>query len=306
MKSVLKPGYEFDRLLVLDIEGNYLILSAKYSLINSAQQLPSELSQIHPNSVVHGYICNLIETGYFVSFLGRLTGFSPGHKAMDDHKTDLSETYFIGQSVRSNVLDVNSETGRITLSLKQLSCSSTDSSFIQEYFMLEEKIATLQLLDSEESKSNWLEGFTLGTVVEGKVQEVKDIGVVISFEQCNDVFGFITHYQLGGTVVETGSGIHAVVLDVAKAEHLLDLSMKEEFTNKLKENSNKKSHKKKRKSEALDDLEVHQTVNAVVEIVKENYLVLSIPKYNYAVGYASISDYNTQKVLQKQFLNGQG
>ncbi|TQD85713.1 hypothetical protein C1H46_028765 [Malus baccata] len=249
-----------------------------------------------------GYICNLIETGYFVRFLGRLTGFSPRHKAMDDHKTDLSETYFIGQSVRSNV---NSETGRITLSLKQLSCSSTDSSFIQEYFMFEEKIATLQLLDSEESKSNWLEGFTLGTVVEGKVQEVKDIGVVISFEQYNDVFGFITHYQLGVTVVETGSSIHAVVLDVAKAEHLVDLSMKEEFTNKLKENSNKKSHKKKRKSEALDDLEVHQTVNAVVEMVKENYLVLSIPKYNYAVGYASISDYNTQKVLQKQFLNGQ-
>ncbi|CAN6577203.1 unnamed protein product [Malus baccata var. baccata] len=305
MRSVLKPGYEFDQLLVLDIEGNNLILSAKYSLINSLQQLPSELSQVHPNSLVHGYICNLIETGCFVRFLGRLTGFSPRHKAMDDPKADLSETYFIGQSVRSNILNVSSESGRITLSLKQSSCSSTDVSFIQEYFMLEEKIATLQLLNSKESKSNWSEGFTIGSVVEGKVQEVKDVGVVVSFEKYNDVFGFITHYQLGGTVVEKGSSVHAVVLDVAKAEHLVDLSMKQEFTNKFKESSDKKSHKKKRKSEALDDLEVHQTVNAIVEIVKENFLVLSIPKYNYAVGYASISDYNTQKVPQKQFLNGQ-
>lgn len=57
------------------------------------------------------------------------------------------------------------------------------------------QIATLQLLDSKESKSNWSEGFTIGSVVEGKVQEVKDVGVVVSFEKYNDVFGFITHYQ---------------------------------------------------------------------------------------------------------------
>lgn len=35
---------------------------------------------------------------------------------------------------------VNSETGRITLSLKQSCCSSTDASFMQEYFLLEEKV----------------------------------------------------------------------------------------------------------------------------------------------------------------------
>lgn len=306
MKSVLKPGFEFDQLLVLDTEGNNLILSAKHSLINSAPKLPSEVGQVHPNSVVHGYICNLIETGCFVRFLGRLTGFSPRHKAMDDHKGDLSEAYYVGQSVRSNILDVNSETGRITLSLKQSSCSSTDASFIQEYFISEEKIAKLQVLDSKESRSNWSEGFSIGSVVEGKVEEAKDIGVVVSFEKYNDVFGFITHYQLAGTIVETGSIIQAVVLDVAKAEHLVDLSLKPEFVNNLKQESSKsQTRTKKRRREASDDLEVYETVNAVVEIVKENYLVLSIPKYNYAVGYASIFDYNTQKFPQKQFVNGQ-
>lgn len=88
---------------------------------------------------------------------------------MDDYKGDLSEAYYIGQSVRSTILDVsellfntaifelelikhisnciselfsqvNSETGRITLSLKQSSCSSTDASFIQEYFVSEDKV----------------------------------------------------------------------------------------------------------------------------------------------------------------------
>ncbi|TYJ18682.1 hypothetical protein E1A91_A09G140100v1 [Gossypium mustelinum] len=306
LKSILKPGYKFDQLLVLDIEGNNIVLSAKFSLISSAEQLPSDISQIRPNTVVHGYVCNLIETGCFVRFLGRLTGFSPRSKAMDDHKADLSGAFYIGQSVRCNIVDVNSETARITLSLKQSCCSSTDATFIQEYFILEEKIARLQSLGSDGSELKWIEGFNIGSVIEAKIGEAKDIGVVVSFDKYNDVLGFITHSQLGGLSLETGSVVQAAVLDVDKAERLVDLSLKPEFVEKSQEGSSKSQpHKKKRKREASKALELHQTVNAVVEIVKEHYLVIAIPEYNHAIGYASIADYNTQKLPQKQFLNGQ-
>lgn len=306
MKSVIKPGYEFDQLLVLDNESSNLLLSAKYSLINSAQQLPSDASHIHPNSVVHGYVCNIIETGCFVRFLGRLTGFAPRSKAVDGQRADLSKTYYVGQSVRSNILDVNSETGRITLSLKQSCCSSTDASFMQEHFLLEEKIAMLQSSKHNGSELKWVEGFIIGSVIEGKVHESNDFGVVVSFEEHSDVYGFITHHQLAGATVESGSVIQAAILDVAKAERLVDLSLKTVFIDRFREaNSNRQAQKKKRKREASKDLEVHQTVNAIVEIVKENYLVLSLPEYNYSIGYASVSDYNTQKFPQKQFLNGQ-
>lgn len=306
MKSVIKPGYEFDQLLVLDNDSSNLLLSAKYSLINSAQQLPSDASHIHSNSVVHGYVCNIIENGCFVRFLGRLTGFAPRSKAVDDQRADLSKTFYVGQSVRSNILDVNSETGRITLTLKQSCCSSTDASFMQEYFLLEEKIAMLQSSDSNGSELKWVEGFTVGSVIEGKIHESNDFGVVVSFEKHGDVYGFITHHQLGGATVETGSVIQAAILDVAKAERLVDLSLKTVFIDRFsEESSSRRAQKQKRKREASKDLEVHQTVNAIVEIVKENYLVLSLPEYNSSIGYASVSDYNTQKFPQKQFLNGQ-
>ncbi|KDP21906.1 hypothetical protein JCGZ_03044 [Jatropha curcas] len=304
LKSIVKPGYEFDQLLVLDIESNNLIFSAKYSLINSAHQLPSELNQIHPQSVVHGYICNLIESGCFVRFLGRLTGFSPRSKAMDDPRAQLAEAFYIGQSVRSNIIDVSSETNRITLSLKQSNCSSSDASFLQGYFCLEDKIAELQSLDSK-GPDLWVEGFNIGSVIEAKVRESKEVGVVVSFEKYNDVLGFIAHHQLGGMKVETGSTVRAAVIDVAKRDHLVDLSLKPEFLDKsIDKGSTNQTHKKKRKLESRS-LGVHQTVKAVVEIVKENYLVLSIPEHNYAIGYASVLDYNTQKLLPKQYLNGQ-
>lgn len=38
---------------------------------------------------------------------------------------------------------VSKETGRITLSLKQTSCSSTDASFIHDYFLMEGKVQTI-------------------------------------------------------------------------------------------------------------------------------------------------------------------
>ncbi|KAE9590105.1 putative ribosomal protein S1 [Lupinus albus] len=306
MKSKLKPKYNFDQLLVLDIKGNNLILSAKASLIKYAEHIPADISQMQPNSVVHGYICNLIETGCFVRFLGQLTGFASRKMAVDDQKSNILDAYYVGQSVRSNVSNISSETGRVTLSLKQTSCSSTDASFIQDYFLMDEKIAKLEYLGSGASDLKWDEGFNIGTVVKGKVADVKDVGVVISFEKYNDVIGFITNYQLAGTTVEKGSVVEALVLDIVKAEPLVDLTLKPDFLNRCKERSSKsQSKKKKRRRDALKDLVLHQTVNAVVEIVKENYLVLSIPENNYTIGYASISDYNTQVLHRKQFQNGQ-
>ncbi|KAI5396242.1 hypothetical protein KIW84_062447 [Lathyrus oleraceus] len=245
MKSVLKPGYNFDQLLVIDFKGNNMILSAKSSLIKYAQQIPADISQMHPNSVVHGYICNIIETGCFVRFLGQLTGFSPRNKAADDQKTNILEAYFIGQSVCCNVANINGETGRVTVSLKQTSCSSADASFINEYFLMDEKIAKLQYKSPSESDLKWDEKFNIGTVTEGRVEEIKDVGIVVCFEKYNDVFGFITNYQLGGTVVEKGSLVEAFVLDFAKAERLVDLTLKPEFIDISRERSSMSHTKKK-------------------------------------------------------------
>lgn len=305
MKSVLKPGYKFEKLLVLDVENKNLILTAKYSLVNATQQLPADVSQVYPHSVVHGYICNIIDTGCFVRFIGRLTGFAPKNKAVDDQRFDLSEVFYVGQSVRSNILEVKSETSRITLSLKQSLCSSTDASFIKEYFLLEEKIAELHYSDSKSNSLKWVKEFPIGNVIEGTVHETKESGVIISFQKYNDVFGFITHHQLGGSNVDIGSSVKATILDVSKMDRLVDLSLKPELVNRSMETSSSKTPKKMRKRSAYKDLEVNQTVNAVVEVVKENYLVLSIPDAKFALGYASLNDYNTQAFQQKQFVSGQ-
>jgi len=42
-------------------------------------------------------------------------------------------------------LQVNAETARVKLALQQSMCSSTDSSFIQGYFLLDQKVVIKQL-----------------------------------------------------------------------------------------------------------------------------------------------------------------
>ncbi|CAL9060989.1 unnamed protein product [Musa banksii] len=301
LRSLLRPGYEFDQLVVLDSEGTSLILSAKHSLISSAMKIPSDLAQIHPLTVVYGYICNIIESGCFVRFLGRLTGFAPKNMATDEMIDNILDAFYIGQTVRSHIVNVNSEAGRVKLSLKQSLCLSSDVSFIKGYFLLEEKIAAIQMSDVKDFDLSWVKEFSIGSLVEGEIQEIKELGVVLGFKNHHDVVGFVAHHQLGCVNVELGSVVTALVLDIAKLDGLVDLSLKPELVGSV----SAKDTKKKRRRNISVDLKLYQTVKAVVEIVKENYLVLSVPEYKNAIGYASTTDYNIQKLPCKHFVNGQ-
>ncbi|CAD6220662.1 unnamed protein product [Miscanthus lutarioriparius] len=294
VKNLLKPGHEFNQLLVLDIEGQNLVLSAKHSLINCANDIPSEISQMHPGVVVHGYICNIIEAGCFVRFLGHLTGFSPKDKAVDRRIERLSDAFYVGQSVRSHILSVNAETARVKLALQQSMCSSTDSSFIQGYFLLDQKIAALKY-----SSNDWAHTFGIGSLVEGEVGAIEEYGIILNFKDHPDVVGLIEHHQLGGSSVEMGSSVKGLVLDLS--DGVVNLSLKPELIGSVR-NVGKK---KKRQRAAVAELELHEEVNAVVEIIKESYVVLSIPEYNYAIGFAPLMDYNSQLLPHHHYDNGQ-
>ncbi|EPS59007.1 hypothetical protein M569_15804, partial [Genlisea aurea] len=300
----LKPGYLFDQLLVLGVEGKNLLLSAKTSLLLSAQQLPVDVTEIRCPSVMHGYICNIIESGCFIRFLGRLTGFAPRSKVTNDRRLNLCEIFRVGQSVRCIAHDVNTESGRITLSLKQSLCCSSDASYAQEYFSMEAKIAKMQALDIESPECSWDANFGICSVVEGKVHEIKDVGAVLSFDKYHDVYGFISHNQLPEPL-EVNSIVRAAVLDVSKIDRLVDLSLKPEFLTSFEDGFTGGARSKKRKTNASMNVEVNQAVMAIVEIVKENYLVLSLPDHKSAIGYAMRFDYNTQNLPHKQFVHGQ-
>ncbi|XP_062219315.1 rRNA biogenesis protein RRP5 isoform X2 [Phragmites australis] len=294
LKNLLKPGHEFNQLLVLDIEGHNLVLSAKHSLINNANDIPSDMLQMHAGAVVHGYICNIIEAGCFVRFLGHLTGFSPKDKAVERPIEKLSNAFYVGQSVRSHILNVNAESARVKLSLQQSMCSSSDSSFVQGYFLLDQKISALKY-----SSHDWANTFGIGSLVKGEVGAIEEYGIILNFKDHPDVVGLIEHHQLSDSIVEVGSSVKGLVLDLS--DGVVNLSLKPELVSSVRSGGTKK----KRHRAAVADLVLHEEVSAIVETVKESYVILSIPEYNYAIGFAPLMDYNSQLLPHHHYDNGQ-
>ncbi|XP_031485662.1 rRNA biogenesis protein RRP5 [Nymphaea colorata] len=304
LKALIKPGYEFKKLLVLDKDSKRMLLSAKRSLISSADQIPSDISQVQSGSVIHGYICNVIENGCFVRYLGHMTGFASKKNALDDHGGSVTECFCIGQSVRSHVLEVNAESRRVKVSLKQSSCYSSDASFMEEYFHMEDEIAMLQQSEPEGSDMKWMDSFVVGSMVEAEVQGLKEFGVVVSFKKYPDLVGFITNYQLDGNNVGVGSTVKALVIDISKVDNIVDLSLKHSLIEEYQRKAFGHSRSKKRPRGLGKDVIFGDTVNAVVELIKDNYLVLSLPEHGHAIGYALSSDYNTQKFSRKKYVEG--
>ncbi|EFJ26760.1 hypothetical protein SELMODRAFT_451253 [Selaginella moellendorffii] len=272
MRSLLKPGFKFDRLLVLGWEHSKLVLTAKYSLIDAAESLPSSIHQLSPMAVLPGYISVIHDKYCLVSFLDDVTGLVPIGNASDGYLEDLSQVFFVGQSVRAQVLEVDSENEKFVLSLKQSACFSTDVSLIQGYFLEEELIAKLK----EKEGLDWGNKLQIGELVEADVQEVKDYGIILNLKDNADVVGFATHYQ-SDSPVEVGAAVKACILDVVKTDGIVDLSLQKKML-------------KFKKTKAV--LQLHQRVEVVVELVKDEYLVLSLPKFGNSIGFASTRDYN--------------
>ncbi|EFJ26457.1 hypothetical protein SELMODRAFT_451250 [Selaginella moellendorffii] len=253
-------------------EHSKLVLTAKYSLIDAAESLPSSIHQLSPMAVLPGYISVIHDKYCLVSFLDNVTGLVPIGNASDGYLEDLSQVFFVGQSVRAQVLEVDSENEKFVLSLKQSACFSTDVSLIQGYFLEEELIAKLK----EKEGLDWGNKLQIGELVEADVQEVKDYGIILNLKDNADVVGFATHYQ-SNSPVEVGAAVKACILDVVKTDGIVDLSLQKRML-------------KFKKTKAV--LQLHQRVEVVVELVKDEYLVLSLPKFENSIGFASTRDYN--------------
>lgn len=76
-----------------------------------------------------------------------------------------------------------------------LSCLVSCSVLLIYLILFIFQIARLQLSESQVGEVGWIKKFALGSVVEGEVTEKKNFGVVISFHNDKDIFGFISHYQ---------------------------------------------------------------------------------------------------------------
>ncbi len=115
MQTYAAPGTVLEHLLVVSLDRTGVpLLSMKPSLIAAVKQnkVPSALDQVHPNTLLHGFVKNITDFGVFVGFLANVTGLAPRANLSDHFVTDVKDFFSIGQSVQALVVEVDAEAVR--------------------------------------------------------------------------------------------------------------------------------------------------------------------------------------------------
>eukprot|EP00656_Telonema_subtile_P003300 TRINITY_DN11508_c0_g1_i2.p1 TRINITY_DN11508_c0_g1~~TRINITY_DN11508_c0_g1_i2.p1 ORF type:complete len:1212 (+),score=418.90 TRINITY_DN11508_c0_g1_i2:110-3745(+) len=272
-------GAELGEVLVLekDQSKRKLMLSRKASLLAAVRRegLPSKVDQMSTGEVYPGFIKNVHKYGAFVSFMNRASGLAPKRQIADVFVSEVEEHFQPGQSV--NALVNTLEEGKVSLSLKASECPEHPDAPepVQTFFNDRELAATLARKASGAvvDTAVW-EQLAIGSVVDAQVMSVHDYGTVMSL--LGDVVGFVKAEQHGGQQCVAGETVQCRVVDVAQDQAIVDLS--------LKLVGGAKPKKRKRETSAK--------MQASVELIKEDYLVLSLA--DGSIGFALTNTFNNR------------
>ncbi|MDR2402346.1 MAG: 30S ribosomal protein S1 [Cytophagales bacterium] len=211
----LKPVYDFDSYLgkhidvvVLKINdfNNNVIVSHKVILERQIENMNmSFMDNLAVGQILEGVVKNLTSYGTFVDLGGidgllHLTDMSWGHIS---HPSDILE---IGQKIKVVIIDLDKETKKLSLGIKQLSANPWDE------------------LDKN---------IQVGSVIRGKVVNITDYGVFV--EIVPGVEGLIHISEISWTqqnvnindFVKVNQGINVKVLELSAENHRMALGLKQ-------------------------------------------------------------------------------
>jgi small subunit ribosomal protein S1 len=195
------------RLKILEVnrKANRLILSEKVALYEERREKRDELfSSLETGQKVTGVVRSIAPFGVFVD-LGGIDGLV--HKSeLSWNKVNNPETaYEIGDEVEAEVIDINHERGRISLSIRRLQPDPWQESVAK---------------------------YKIGDVIEGTVTKLVNFGAFVRVEE--GLEGLIHISELStqrvahpGDVVEEGQQIKLRIISLDSERHRLGLSLKQ-------------------------------------------------------------------------------
>ncbi|MDQ2942904.1 MAG: 30S ribosomal protein S1, partial [Candidatus Dormibacteraeota bacterium] len=195
------------RLKILEVnrKANRLILSEKVALYEERREKRDELfSSLQVGQKVQGQVRSIAPFGVFVD-LGGIDGLV--HKSeLSWNKVNNPETaYQIGDEVEAEVIDINHERGRISLSIRRLQPDPWQESVAK---------------------------YKIGDVIEGTVTKLVNFGAFVRVE--DGLEGLIHISELSnqrvahpGDVVKEGEAVNLKIISLDSERHRLGLSLKQ-------------------------------------------------------------------------------
>ena len=195
------------RLKILEVnrKANRLILSEKVALYEERREKRDELfSSLQVGQKVKGVVRSIAPFGVFVD-LGGIDGLV--HKSeLSWNKVNNPETaYAIGDEVEAEVIDINHERGRISLSIRRLQPDPWQESVAK---------------------------YKIGDVIEGTVTKLVNFGAFVRVEEGLEGLIHISELSMQrvahpGDVVKEGEVVKLRIISLDSERHRLGLSLKQ-------------------------------------------------------------------------------
>ncbi|KAJ2781535.1 rRNA biogenesis protein rrp5 [Coemansia javaensis] len=308
----IEPGMRLEPLVVIRIsaERAFVMVSAKPAVVRAAAagRIVGSEAEISVGMTLVGWVSRVAGFGAFVAFPGGLSALAPLEQLSDQYTTRPEDSFFVDQTVVACVVEAEDRADgrRIRVSLKGSAARPAatgciaPADFVLSYFDELEGPAGAPLLAE------------IGRRADVRVKQRHAYGVIVapatagcSGPATAGASGFITAEQAKDAIAECKEDavVAACVLDVDPDKSIIDYSLRPALVaaaaeaDKAKEPSQTKALERAVASQ--DETQV------VVEVVKEDYLIVSLPLLGNAIAFATTKSYNDRSKPFMRFRVGQ-
>ncbi|KAJ2842522.1 rRNA biogenesis protein rrp5, partial [Coemansia brasiliensis] len=282
----------FEELVVIgtNTERGRITVSAKPALIKAAKakRIIADAHDVTVGKTLVGWVKKLTSFGAFISFPGSVSALAPLELLSDRYVSLPEDLLQPDQTVVAHVVSVDESVdgGKIRVSLQR---SVADVAATE---CLDPKDFLLDYFRELEGPAGSAAFNDIGRQTTVTVKQKHPYGVLVTPAPTEAVSanasGFVTADQAKEQIdkCKAGAVLAACILDVDPEKDIVDFSLRSALA------SSKKP--KKAKSQKAVELAVRKKkeTSVVVEIVKEDYLVLSMPEFDHAIAFAMTKTYN--------------
>ncbi|KAF9131428.1 rRNA biogenesis protein rrp5 [Mortierella sp. 14UC] len=288
----LKEGMIISDLVVLskDETRGSVVVTKKPILVLAAKEkkLITERAALKEGHVYPAFVRQVAKFGVFVEFANGIEALAFRHSL-----SDASEAAFVrNQSVLAKVLRVNPTDGKTEVSLKPSDVSISESVSFQGEFLA----AFFKQLERLAKKAD--STISVGACTLAEVKTVGKAEWTISYGA--NKTATVAADQIKGGKTKAGAKCAAKVLDVDFEQDTVDFTLKDalitaEEAKEAKANKFSIANISKDLTGLITLQKSQGLVEAVVELVKDDYIVLSIPEVNNMIAFAATRSLNNRK-----------
>ncbi|KAF9198450.1 rRNA biogenesis protein rrp5 [Haplosporangium sp. Z 27] len=290
----LKEGMVISDLVIVskdETRGNVQV-SKKPLLVLAAKQnkLISQRADLKEGQVYPAFVRQVTSFGVFVEFNNGVDGLAFRHSL-----SDSSDPVFVKhQSVLAKVLRIDPSNGKTEVTLKPSEVSSTADSILFQGEFLASYFKQLERLAKKKDSS-----ISVGACTTVEVKSVEADKWLVSYA-ADKVSVVASHQIKSGVKGKAGLKCAAKVLDVDFDTEAVDFSLKDslitaEEAKEAKAGKFSTSNISKGLSGLAALQKSQEPLEAVIELAKDDYLVLSIPQFDNLIAFAATRSFNNRK-----------